>query len=175
MSTSDRNRSPYNQSLRESDLSSRQSNFSSLDPPPRAYEEIMRQLEADIRKHIRIEHQLKLHIETVEDRVEELEREQEKQLPLLSRLEELVSLKNTLQTKLSQKEQETLEAKAQVEGMKEQVTKAKKEVSQAVLAKNEAVNMNKQLELSNRELNAKVRKLEQQVLSLQKAAKSNLY
>lgn len=37
----------------------------------------MRQLEADIRKHIRIEHQLKLHIESVEDRVEELEREQE--------------------------------------------------------------------------------------------------
>ena len=36
----------------------------------------MRQLEADIRKHIRIEHQLKLHIESVEDRVEELEREQ---------------------------------------------------------------------------------------------------
>ena len=37
----------------------------------------MRKLEADIRKHIRIEHQLKLHIESVEDRVEELEREQE--------------------------------------------------------------------------------------------------
>jgi len=37
----------------------------------------MRQLEADIRKHIRIEHQLKLHIEGVEDRVEELERDQE--------------------------------------------------------------------------------------------------
>jgi hypothetical protein len=32
-------------------------------------------LEADIRKHIRIENQLKLHIETVEDRVEELERD----------------------------------------------------------------------------------------------------
>lgn len=28
-----------------------------------------------MRKHIRIEHQLKLHIESVEDRVEELERE----------------------------------------------------------------------------------------------------
>ena len=36
----------------------------------------MRNLEADIRKHIRIEHQLKLHIESVEDRVEELEKEQ---------------------------------------------------------------------------------------------------
>jgi hypothetical protein len=37
----------------------------------------MQGLEADIRKHIRIEHQLKLHIESVEDRVEELEREQD--------------------------------------------------------------------------------------------------
>jgi len=36
---------------------------------------MIQQLEADIRKHIRIEHQLKLHIESVEDRVEELERD----------------------------------------------------------------------------------------------------
>ena len=35
----------------------------------------MQKLEADVRKHIRIEHQLKLHIEQVEDRVDELERE----------------------------------------------------------------------------------------------------
>ena len=45
---------------------------------PRIYEEMIQQLEADIRKHIRIEHQLKLHIESVEDRVEELERDLEK-------------------------------------------------------------------------------------------------
>ena len=42
---------------------------------PKIYEEIIQQLENDIRKHIRIEHQLKLHIESVEDRVEELEKE----------------------------------------------------------------------------------------------------
>jgi hypothetical protein len=36
---------------------------------------MIQQLEADVRKHIRIEHQLKLHIESVEDRVEELERD----------------------------------------------------------------------------------------------------
>lgn len=46
-----------------------------MEGPPKVYEEIMRSLEADVRKHIRIEHQLKLHIESVEDRVEELERE----------------------------------------------------------------------------------------------------
>lgn len=42
---------------------------------PPVYEEIIQQLESDVRKHIRIEHQLKLHIESVEDRVEELERD----------------------------------------------------------------------------------------------------
>lgn len=45
---------------------------------PRVYEEMIQSLEADIRKHIRIEHQLKLHIESVEDRVEELEKELDK-------------------------------------------------------------------------------------------------
>ena len=46
---------------------------------PKVYEEIIQSLEAEVRKHIRIEQQLKLHIESVENRVEELEREQEKQ------------------------------------------------------------------------------------------------
>ena len=49
----------------------------------------MRQLEADIRKHIRIEHQLKLHIESVEDRVEELEREQEDNEKTLTEVKDL--------------------------------------------------------------------------------------
>lgn len=50
---------------------------SSLGGPscPKVYEEIIQGLEADVRKHIRIEHQLKLHIESVEDRIEELERD----------------------------------------------------------------------------------------------------
>ena len=48
---------------------------------PKIFEEIIQKLEADVRKHIRIEHQLKLHIESTEDRIEELEREQDKQKP----------------------------------------------------------------------------------------------
>lgn len=48
---------------------------------PKIYEEIIQKLEADVRKHIRIEHQLKLHIESTEDRIEELERDQEKRKP----------------------------------------------------------------------------------------------
>lgn len=61
-----------------SNITSNRSHFTSIEGPPKIYEEIMIQLEADVRKHIRIEHQLKLHIESVEDRVEELEKEEEK-------------------------------------------------------------------------------------------------
>jgi chromosome segregation ATPase len=70
-----------------SQMTSNRSHFTSIDGPPKVYEDIMRQLEADIRKHIRIEHQLKLHIESVEDRVEELEREQEQLLKKIKTLE----------------------------------------------------------------------------------------
>lgn len=52
----------------------------SRDGPPKEYEEIIQGLEADVRKHIRIEQQLKLHIETVEGRLDELEAENEKLL-----------------------------------------------------------------------------------------------
>lgn len=64
------------QSQSQSVMTTERSHFTSIEGPPKVYEDIMRQLEADIRKHIRIEHQLKLHIESVEDRVEELEREE---------------------------------------------------------------------------------------------------
>ena len=48
--------------------------FLNLTYGPQAYADLLA-MEADIRKHIRIEHQLKLHIESVEDRIEELERD----------------------------------------------------------------------------------------------------
>jgi predicted nucleic acid-binding Zn-ribbon protein len=70
----------------------------------------MRQLEADIRKHIRIEHQLKLHIESVEDRVEELERAED---DYENKIKELVPYKQEvtgLRKELKSKE-EVLEVK----------------------------------------------------------------
>jgi hypothetical protein len=39
-----------------SQLTSGRSNDTSIEGPPQVYEEVMRQLEGDIRKHIRIEH-----------------------------------------------------------------------------------------------------------------------
>lgn len=44
-------------------------------------------LEGEVRKHIRIEQQLKLHIETVEGRLDELENENERMLSECSKLE----------------------------------------------------------------------------------------
>ena len=42
--------------------------------PPKEYEICIQKLEADVRTHIRVEQQLKLHIETVHTKLEELER-----------------------------------------------------------------------------------------------------
>jgi transcription elongation factor Elf1 len=79
------------------------SHFTSMEGPPKVYEEIMRNLEADVRKHIRIEHQLKLHIESVEDRVEELEREADQYDEFIDEYKEIKkeikSLKKELNTK----------------------------------------------------------------------------
>jgi hypothetical protein len=41
--------------------------------PPKEYEKLIQKLEADVRTHIRVEQQLKLHIETVHNKLEELE------------------------------------------------------------------------------------------------------
>ena len=85
-------------------MTTERSHFTSIEGPPKVYEEIMRQLEADIRKHIRIEHQLKLHIESVEDRVEELEREQEENEKSLAEVDELKKQIENLKTVVKAKE-----------------------------------------------------------------------
>lgn len=41
--------------------------------PPKEYEKVIQKLEADIRNHIRVEQQLKLHIETIHNKLEDLE------------------------------------------------------------------------------------------------------
>lgn len=66
---------PYNQSEPQSSIvTSRDGNSG----PPKVYEELIQGLEGEVRKHIRIEQQLKLHIETIEGRLDELEAENEK-------------------------------------------------------------------------------------------------
>ena len=45
------------------------------DYPPKEYEELIQKLEGDIRMHIRVEQQMRLHIENLQQKIEDLERE----------------------------------------------------------------------------------------------------
>lgn len=54
---------------------SSQSSFVSLDEPPKDYEMMLQKYEAEVRNHIKIEQQLKLHIECLQDKLEEAEKE----------------------------------------------------------------------------------------------------
>ena len=60
--------------LARSSLASQQSSVVSSGPIcPSVYEKMIQDLEADVRKHIRIQQQLKLHIESMEDEMELME------------------------------------------------------------------------------------------------------
>lgn len=50
------------------------------DGPPREYEEVIIKLEGDIRMHIRVEQQMRLHIENLQQRIEDLERENDRNI-----------------------------------------------------------------------------------------------
>jgi TolA-binding protein len=45
------------------------------DGPPKEYEESIQKLEGDVRMHIRVEQQMRLHIENLQQKIEDLERE----------------------------------------------------------------------------------------------------
>jgi len=49
---------------------------------PVDYEKIIQKLEGDIRNHIRIEQQLKLHIESVQSQLEDLQKQQDLRVSL---------------------------------------------------------------------------------------------
>jgi hypothetical protein len=48
--------------------------FVSLDEPPKDYELMLQKYEAEVRNHIKIEQQLKLHIEVLQDKLEDAEK-----------------------------------------------------------------------------------------------------
>lgn len=48
--------------------------FVSLDEPPKDYEVMLQKYEAEVRNHIKIEQQLKLHIECLQDKLEDAEK-----------------------------------------------------------------------------------------------------
>lgn len=50
--------------------------YASSGEPPRVYEKIIQKLEADIRGHIRLEHEMKIHMDYLEAKVEKFEKDQ---------------------------------------------------------------------------------------------------
>lgn len=50
----------------------------SMDDPPKDYEQMLQKYEAEVRNHIKIEQQLKLHIECVQDKLDDCEKQQGK-------------------------------------------------------------------------------------------------
>ena len=45
--------------------------------PPLVYEKVIQKLEADIRGHIRLEHEMKIHMDYLEGKLEKQEKEKE--------------------------------------------------------------------------------------------------
>lgn len=54
------------------------STFQSLDLPPKEYEQQLQQYESEVRNHIKVEQQLKLHIEVLQEKIDDLEKERDK-------------------------------------------------------------------------------------------------
>ena len=46
-----------------------------MDDPPKDYEVMLQKYEAEVRNHIKIEQQLKLHIECVQDKLDDIEKQ----------------------------------------------------------------------------------------------------
>ena len=51
------------------------STFHSIDLPPEEYETQLQEYEAEVRNHIKVEQQLKLHIEVLQEKIDDLEKE----------------------------------------------------------------------------------------------------
>ncbi len=66
----------------------------SLPEPPKEYEQLLQKLEAEVRSHIRVEQQLKLHIETQQFQLDDLEKCKREQALQLKQLQEALMLIN---------------------------------------------------------------------------------
>jgi hypothetical protein len=101
--------------------------------PPMEYEEIIQKLEADIRKHIRIQNQLKLHIESLQARVDEKEKAEVVKDKELDRLNEKVTkLKHNI-IELDRKKEEEIkrvrdQGEAEIKRLNEKVQKLNKTI-----------------------------------------------
>jgi hypothetical protein len=97
------------------------------------YEEMIQKLEGDVRNHIRIEQQLKLHIESIQNKLEEIERSKDThnkkyidQIEQLKkekrRMDELITIK---ENQLSAAEESIKNASSKIKSFEEEVLKSK--------------------------------------------------
>jgi chromosome segregation ATPase len=82
--------------------------------PPTEYEEIIQKLEADIRRHIRIQNQLKLHIESLQAKVDENEKADDSKDKRIEELEHGTAKFKQIIIELDRKKQD------QIKNIKEQ-------------------------------------------------------
>ena len=61
------------------------------DGPPQEYEEAIIKLEGDIRMHIRVEQQMRLHIENLQQKIEDLDRSSQSKIIELSKTKQQFS------------------------------------------------------------------------------------
>lgn len=64
-----------NSIIKRNDQTPLSSTTKSLDLPPKEYEQQLQQYEAEVRNHIKVEQQLKLHIEVIQEKLDDLEKE----------------------------------------------------------------------------------------------------
>lgn len=82
------------------------------DGPPKEYEELIQKLEGDVRMHIRVEQQMRLHIENLQQRIEDLERENTSNLKKVKlEMKELKTEKKRLTELLNIKDEQLETAK----------------------------------------------------------------
>jgi hypothetical protein len=66
--------------------------------PPAVYEKIIQKLESDIRGHIRLEHEMKIHMDYLEGKVEKFEKEEDSHEQEVGKLnKQILSLQERIQ------------------------------------------------------------------------------
>ncbi|CDW71760.1 UNKNOWN [Stylonychia lemnae] len=134
----------------DSQRSSQQSIMTLRDGPPQVYEEIIISLEGDVRKHIRIEQQLKLHIESIEFRLDELESDNEK---MLKEIQNHQQFNNQFQN----------EKKIQIEYFEKEISKLKQELrDQESKFQLESRSMKERFQIEKDQLTSEIHKLKQE-------------
>lgn len=90
--------------------------------PPKEYERIIQKLEADIRGHIRLEHEMKIHMDYLEAKVEKFEKEQkqleEEKKQTAKKISQLQEKINLFKTDRDDQAKQTKKLKIRLDEMK---------------------------------------------------------